>query len=70
MPNQMHIVNGDSTREILEQSGIEGEIVVWRELLSDGPVSEPVFSDEFWQEAPFVPHSFFKSRKIGRAKRA
>ena len=49
MPNRMHIVNGDSTREILEHSGIEGDIVVWRELLCDGPISEPVFSDEFWQ---------------------
>ena len=50
MVNCIHIVNGDSTREILEQSGIKGRIVVWREVLCDGPVSAPVFSDAFWQE--------------------
>ncbi len=49
MSKRIHIVNGDSTKWILEQSGLDGEIVVWRELLCDGPVSEPLFSDEFWQ---------------------
>lgn len=50
MANRIHIVNGDCTRGSLEQSNLEGEIAVWRELLCDGPVSEPVFSDEFWQD--------------------
>ena len=49
MTSRIHIVNGDFTKSSLEQSNLEGEIVVWRELLSDGPVSEPVFSDQFWQ---------------------
>lgn len=48
MANRIHIVNGDCTRISLEESPMEGDIVVWRELLCDGPVSEPVFSDEFW----------------------
>lgn len=50
MARQLHIVNGDSTKESLEQSSLGGEIVVWREMLCEGPVSKPVFSDEFWQE--------------------
>ena len=49
MANIIHIVNGDNTKSILEQSGLEGDIIVWRELLCDGPVTKPLFSDEFWQ---------------------
>ena len=39
----LHILNGDSTRYGFEQTGIEGDIMVWREVLSEGPVEENEF---------------------------
>ena len=48
MNTSVHILNGDSTSEILKQSGISGDLIVWREMLSEGPVSPTVGNDEFW----------------------
>ena len=50
MANTIHIVNGDAVVPILTKSGIEGDIVVWREMLCDGPVCEKVGGDEFWKK--------------------
>ena len=33
----LHITAGDSAGELLERSGIDGEILAWRDLLYDGP---------------------------------
>ena len=48
MTRTLHVLNGDSTAKILENSEIKGAIVVWRELLCDGPLHKNVGSDEFW----------------------
>jgi hypothetical protein len=32
----LHITNGDATR--LAEAGVDGEIIVWRDFLHDGPV--------------------------------
>ena len=48
MTKTIHVLNGDSTAQILEKSGIKGNIVVWREVLCDGPLHKEVGSDEFW----------------------
>lgn len=48
MTNTLHILNGDSTRQIIEQSDIPGDLCVWRDVLSDGPAILDVGSDEFW----------------------
>jgi len=50
MANTIHIVNGDAVVPILTGSGIEGDIIVWREMLCDGPVYVKVGSDEFWKK--------------------
>jgi hypothetical protein len=34
----MHILNGDATRWILEQTDIEGSLIVWSDVLHEGPV--------------------------------
>ena len=44
----IHILNGDSTLEIFKHAGLEGETLVWRDVLSDGPVNAAFGSDEFW----------------------
>jgi len=33
----IHILNGDSTRLILEKSNLEGKTIVWQEIFSEGP---------------------------------
>jgi hypothetical protein len=50
MANIIHIVNGDAIVPIIEKSGIGGKIVVWREMLCEGPLDEEVASDEFWKK--------------------
>jgi len=47
MSKTIHVLNGDSTAKILEKSKIEGEIIVWREMLCEGPLHKNVGSDEF-----------------------
>ena len=34
----VHVVNGDSVAGTLAQSGVGGSVVVWRDVLSEGPV--------------------------------
>ncbi|MFC3769218.1 sigma-70 family RNA polymerase sigma factor [Paenibacillus sp. GCM10012303] len=34
----LHIVNGDSVAETLKQGVVQGDILVWREIYSEGPV--------------------------------
>lgn len=50
MSKTIHVLNGDSTAKILEKSGIKGDVVVWRELLCEGPLESAVGSDEFWMK--------------------
>lgn len=57
MGNILHVVNGDSTAEILKQSNLQGEIIVWRELLCEGPLEKEVGSDDFWMKR----YDYFKN---------
>jgi len=50
MENILHILNGDSTLQGFEQTGIEGDVLVWREVLSEGPVGENIASGGFWKK--------------------
>ena len=50
MAKTIHIVNGDAVVPILIESGVEGDIVVWREMLCDGPVCGRIGSDHFWKK--------------------
>lgn len=34
----LHIVNGDSVGDKLKQGAVEGEVLVWREIFTEGPV--------------------------------
>lgn len=35
----LHILNGDATLNIFKQTSISGDVLVWREILADGPVA-------------------------------
>ena len=47
--NILHILNGDATAAGFNDTGIEGEVLVWREVLSEGPVEENISSGSFWK---------------------
>ncbi len=50
MDKILHILNGDSAVTPFKESGINGEYVVWREVLSEGPINHAFGSDGFWEE--------------------
>lgn len=50
MSNILHILNGDSTLLSFERTGIDGDVLVWREVLSEGPLLENIESAAFWRE--------------------
>jgi hypothetical protein len=49
MSTILHILNGDSTAHGFEQTGLEGDLLVWREILSQGPLLENISSADFWK---------------------
>jgi hypothetical protein len=49
MSSILHILNGDSTAHVFEQTGLDGDILVWREILSQGPLMEDISSGAFWK---------------------
>lgn len=47
--NILHVLNGDSTAHGFRDTGLEGDVLVWREIFSQGPLSEDIDSGEFWE---------------------
>ena len=45
----LHILNGDSTLQGFEETGLDGITMVWREVLSEGPLEEDITSGHFWK---------------------
>ncbi|WP_373056251.1 DUF1835 domain-containing protein [Zunongwangia sp. H14] len=43
----IHIINGDSLADKMQELDIPGESIVWRELLCEGPTAQEVGSNEF-----------------------
>ncbi|MDT0554816.1 DUF1835 domain-containing protein [Patiriisocius hiemis] len=50
MDKTLHITNGDSFTERLKSMDFLGDILTWREMLCEGPVSNNIFSNEFIEE--------------------
>lgn len=46
----LHVLNGDSTLHGFEHTGLEGDTMVWREVLSEGPLEENIDSGHFWKK--------------------
>ena len=63
MGNNLHILNGDSTKQIFSNAALEGDIIVWREMLCEGSIHKNVGSDAFWKNR----YAFFE-KEIGIAK--
>jgi hypothetical protein len=47
--NILHILNGDDTAKSFNDTGLDGDIMVWREVLSEGPLEENISSGSFWR---------------------
>ena len=50
MSSILHILNGDSTAYSFKDTGLDGDILVWREVLSQGPLLEDISSAAFWEK--------------------
>ncbi|PAW93028.1 hypothetical protein CKK33_05770 [Mucilaginibacter sp. MD40] len=50
MSNILHILNGDATLYGFESTGIDGDILIWREVLSEGPLMERIGTAAFWKQ--------------------
>ncbi|OOQ60461.1 hypothetical protein [Mucilaginibacter pedocola] len=49
MNSTLHILNGDATLPGFTDAGLDGDIMIWREVLSEGPLKQNIASAEFWQ---------------------
>jgi hypothetical protein len=49
MSSALHILNGDSTAYVFKDSGLDGDLLVWREVLSQGPLVEDISLSAFWE---------------------
>lgn len=50
MSKTLHILNGDSTHNKFQNTGIDGDTYIWKEVLSDGPVDPEFGSPDFWKK--------------------
>jgi len=58
MSDILHILNGDATLTPFMQTGLDGDVLVWREVLSEGPLM-PRLNADFWNSrAEWVSHAF------------
>jgi hypothetical protein len=47
MPRQLHIANGNILAQNIADLGLEGDVIIWREMLCEGPTTYEVGSVEF-----------------------
>ncbi|MFD1257210.1 DUF1835 domain-containing protein [Mucilaginibacter terrae] len=56
--NQLHILNGDATLTGFNQTGLDGEVLVWREVFSEGPLSVRLDADFWTRRANWISNAF------------
>lgn len=57
MNKTLHILNGDSTAESFAKSSLEGDVLIWREMLCEGSLDKNIGSDPFWK----LRYDFFEN---------
>ena len=50
----LHIVNGDSLAEQMQELNLPGEMIIWRELLCEGPTQQEINSEFFKMRKKFL----------------
>lgn len=69
MENTLHILNGDAMLTPFEQTGIEGDIMIWREVLSEGPLEENIASGSFWRKrSEWISRGFDETPEVYEEK--
>ncbi len=62
MSNILHVLNGDATAYNFQETGLPGDVLVWREILSQGPLNSAIASGEFWTaRANWIGQTFGES---------
>lgn len=67
MSKQLHIVNGDIVGHKLKESGVDGDVLVWREMLYDGPLTVLPFPDLLEQRALYFEQELGVSSALFQA---
>lgn len=49
MSQQLHITNGDDLTSNIEELNLRGEVIVWREMLCEGPTTYHLDTEEFFK---------------------
>ncbi|GAB4029079.1 DUF1835 domain-containing protein [Spirosoma gilvum] len=49
MEKILHVLNGDSTAYSFAEAGLPGDVAVWREMLSEGPLLDALQTDDLWK---------------------
>jgi len=69
MSSILHILNGDSTAYSFKDTGLDGDVLVWREVLSQGPLIEDISSAEFWEKrSEWISKGFHETPENYRKK--
>lgn len=70
MNNVLHILNGDATWQGFNQTGIAGDVMIWREIFSEGPLTDKLDAS-FWrtrqqwmQQAFGIPEADYKEKVL------
>lgn len=54
----LHIVNGDSLAEQMQELNLQGEIIIWRELLCEGPTKKEINANFFKIRKKFLLNTY------------
>lgn len=54
----LHLVNGDSLNEQVQELNLPGELIVWRELLCEGPTLQEINSEFFKVRKKFLKQAY------------
>ncbi|MFS4468253.1 DUF1835 domain-containing protein [Maribacter sp. 2210JD10-5] len=63
MSSLLHITNGDSFTERLQQLNLKGDVITWREMLCEGKTLTNVGSESFWKTRFEFLHKNYKVSK-------
>ncbi|MGN8068316.1 DUF1835 domain-containing protein [Mucilaginibacter sp. 22184] len=69
MSNILHILNGDAALSGFNETGLDGDVLVWREVLSEGPLQENILSGSFWSaRAQWISQTFHENIDVYQHK--